>query len=185
MFEWLWGALTSGPVLNLCATFSGVFLGFALEGWRERRRHQKEDRADSIATLKALKDDIVKNLELAKEVSNLPVQTVLTKPVDYMNVDPSLWKKFHVERFYRLGLEGEVKSATTFYYILEALSRGAQDFLAWQNYALTAGTPLTQQEAKLMWMLKSGMVTQSDYLQKTFGELPNKIGDRIKRLEDP
>jgi hypothetical protein len=170
-------------IIAFGSTFLGVVVAFELEAVRDRRRQEKEDRADSIAILKALQSDIEKNLELAQETSNQSVQTVLLKPVDYKNVDPSFWKKMQIERSYKLGLSEEVGAAATFYYILEAFYHEAEDFLAWQNSALTTGARLGDQESKMMYFLKAGMIYKSKYLHDTFGSLPNRIGEKIRSLE--
>lgn len=172
-------------ILAFGSTFFGVIVAFEFEAFRDRRRQQREEKIDSIAILKALQDDMEKNLKLAEETSSLSVQTIPVKPVDYKNVDPSFWRKLQIKRLYKLGLDEEIRAATTFYYILEAFYREAQDFLAWQNSALTMGRCLTAEEAKRMYLLKAGMIYKNKYLHDTFGSLPGKIQEKIRSLEHP
>jgi hypothetical protein len=182
--------LTSAYFLDflvaLLATFLGVWAAFQLD----RRMQKEQERLDSIALLKTLKDNIMNNIELAQGIAQLKVQTAPPSPVSYMNVDPSFGRNVRIEQFYKLGLEEVAKAASTFYFVLDGFNRKTNEFLALQNQALLSsenkGAPsLTEGQSTMMWQLKSGLILEANYLQERFRPLPKMIDEAIVRLEDP
>jgi hypothetical protein len=181
--------LTSTYLLDflvaLLATFLGVWAAFELD----RRRQKEQERLDSIALLRTLKDNIVNNIGLVQGIAQLEIRTAPPiGPVSYVNVDPSFWRNMRIEQFYKLGLEELAKAASTFYFVLDGFNRKANEFLALQNQALLSsenkGAPfLTEGQGAMMWQLKSGIMLEAKYLQERFGPLPKMIDEAIMRLE--